>query len=188
MFAVSSIEIAISYYELITEYYKEYVVSKKKFDKFKEAPIYIVYTSDGQKNKSAKSFNDGKSEKVVLQEFALAKNALIIVVDKLQTGFDEPRLHTLFLDKEIRGINAIQTISRVNRKTKGKNDCKIVDFSHRNVNINNIKTAFDKFSNVVSSSFDPLQKEACLEETYNCLLYTSPSPRDATLSRMPSSA
>ena len=51
----------------------------------------------------------------------------MIVVDKLQTGFDEPKLHTLFLDKEITGINAIQTISRVNRKAKGKKECHVVD-------------------------------------------------------------
>ena len=54
----------------------------------------------------------------------IAKNGLIIVVAKLQTGFDEKKLHTLFLDKEIKGIAAIQTISRVNRTTKYKNDCK----------------------------------------------------------------
>ncbi len=80
---------------------------------------------------------------------------MIVVVDKLQTGFDEPKLHTLFLDKEINGINAIQTISRVNRKAKGKNDCKIVDFSYRNINVNNIKNAFEHFSDVVVSDFDP---------------------------------
>ncbi|MEI7504574.1 MAG: hypothetical protein WCJ61_14950, partial [Paludibacter sp.] len=92
-----------------------------------------------------------------------------IVVDKLQTGFDEPKLHTLFLDKEIRGINAIQTISRVNRITKDKNDCKIVDFSHLNVNVQNIKQAFEHFSNVVVSDFAPLEDEKTLLELYKQL-------------------
>jgi type I restriction enzyme R subunit len=53
----------------------------------------------------------------------------MIVVAKLQTGYDEKKLHTLFLDKEVRDIGAIQAISRVNRIAKYKNDCKIVDFS-----------------------------------------------------------
>jgi type I restriction enzyme R subunit len=75
----------------------------------------------------------------------------------------------LFLDKEIRGINAIQTISRVNRTTKHKNDCKIVDFSYKNVNVKNIKTAFEHFSNVVVSDFDPLGDEAKLEIYYKDL-------------------
>ena len=91
------------------------------------------------------------------------------MVDKLQTGFDEPKLHTLFLDKEIRGINAIQTISRVNRITKDKNDCKIVDFSHLNVNVKNIKQAFEHFSNVVVSDFAPLEDEKTLLELYKQL-------------------
>jgi type I restriction enzyme R subunit len=110
--------------------------------------------------------NGGLSEAKVLQNFAVKKNGLIIVVDKLQTGFDEPRLHTLFLDKEIRGINAIQTISRVNRKTKHKNDCKIVDFSYKNVNVKNIQEAFEHFSNVVVSDFNPLEDDKALKSHF----------------------
>ncbi|MBI3236072.1 MAG: hypothetical protein HYZ42_18890, partial [Bacteroidetes bacterium] len=75
----------------------------------------------------------------------------------------------LFLDKEIRGINAIQTISRVNRTTKYKNDCKIVDFSYKNVNVKNIKIAFEHFSNVVVSDFDPLGDEGKLDIYYKAL-------------------
>jgi len=91
------------------------------------------------------------------------------VVDKLQTGFDEPKLHTLFLDKEIRGINAIQIISRVNRTTKYKSDCKIIDFSYKNININNIKSAFEHFSDVVISDFDPFGELQLLQELYGDL-------------------
>jgi type I restriction enzyme R subunit len=104
-----------------------------------------------------------------MQNFKLAKNGIIIVVDKLQTGYDEPKLHTLFLDKEIRGINAIQTISRVNRTTKYKNDCKIIDFSYKNVNVKNIKAAFEHFSNMVVSDFDPIADEGKLEIYYKVL-------------------
>jgi type I restriction enzyme, R subunit len=161
MLAVSSIPNAVKYKRLIDKQYKA-LVEQKKYERFKEAPIYIVY-SDNQDQPSSKSVNDGLSEKQVLQNFKLAKNGLIIVVDKLQTGFDEPKLHTLFLDKEIRGINAIQTISRVNRTTKYKNDCKIIDLSYKNVNVKNIKIAFEHFSNVVVSDFDPLGDEEKLE-------------------------
>jgi type I restriction enzyme R subunit len=161
MLAVSSIQNAIRYKRKIDNQYKA-LVSQKKYDRFKDAPIYIVY-SDSQDQPSSNSVNDGLSEKQVLQNFKLAKNGLIIVVDKLQTGYDEPKLHTLFLDKEIRGINAIQTISRVNRKIKYKNDCKIIDLSYKNVNVKNIKEAFEHFSNVVVSDFDPLGDEEKLE-------------------------
>ncbi|WP_291097369.1 MULTISPECIES: DEAD/DEAH box helicase family protein [unclassified Flavobacterium] len=161
MLAVSSIQNAIRYKRQIDKQYKV-LVSQKKYERFKDAPIYIVY-SDSQDQPSSNSVNDGLSEKQVLQNFKLAKNGLIIVVDKLQTGYDEPKLHTLFLDKEIRGINAIQTISRVNRKIKYKNDCKIIDLSYKNVNLKNIKEAFEHFSNVVVSDFDPLGDEEKLE-------------------------
>ena len=162
MLAVSSIKSAIKYHKYVCEYFKE-AVQNSKYDKYKDAPIYIVYSSDNQENPSASSLNGGLSEKKVLQKFANEKNGIIIVIEKLQTGFDEPKLHTLFLDKEIRGINAIQTISRVNRKTKHKNDCKVVDFSHKNVNVKNIKEAFEHFSNVVVSDFDPLGDEKVMK-------------------------
>lgn len=169
MFAASSIKAAIKYRKYIQQYYNE-LVSEKKHERFKDAPIYIVYSSDGQKYESATTLNGGLSEAKVLQNFAVKKNGLIIVVDKLQTGFDEPKLHTLFLDKEIRGINAIQTISRVNRTAgKYKKDCKIIDLSYKNVNVNNIKQAFEHFSNVVVSDFDPLGQEQLLQDIYENL-------------------
>ena len=164
MLAVSSIPNAIRYKRLIQKYFNE-IAKQKKYERFSEAPVYIVY-SDSQEHPSSSSENDGLSEKNVLQAFKLAKNGIIIVVDKLQTGYDEPKLHTLFLDKEIRDINAIQTISRVNRTTKNKNDCKIIDFSYKNVNVQNIKSAFEHFSNVVVSDFDPLKDEEKLEAFY----------------------
>lgn len=168
MLAVSSIKAAIKYKKFIDKYFAE-IVKQKKYERFKDAPIYIVYSSVSQENQNANSLNGGLSEEKVLQNFAIKKNGLIIVVDKLQTGFDEPKLQTLFLDKEIRGINAIQTISRVNRTTKYKNDCKIIDFSYKNVNVKNIKDAFEHFSNVVVSDFDPLGDEAKLSIYYTIL-------------------
>lgn len=164
MLAVSSIKAAQRYKVAIDKFYEE-ITQEHKYERFKEAPVYLVY-SDSQKHQNASTFNEGITEKKVLERFSVKKNGLIIVVDKLQTGFDEPKLHTLFLDKEIRGINAIQTISRVNRKTKNKHDCKIVDFSYKNVNIENIDKAYSKFSNVVDSEFSPLEDEKRLLEYY----------------------
>ncbi|QCH27833.1 DEAD/DEAH box helicase family protein [Clostridium tyrobutyricum] len=161
MLAVHSIKSAIAYKQAVTKYFNE-LVSEPKYSKYAEAPIYIVY-SDNQDEQKAASLNNNLSEKEVLDNFAQKKNGLIIVVAKLQTGFDEKKLHTLFLDKEIRGISAIQTISRVNRTTKYKNDCKIVDFSYNNVNVQNIKDAFEHFSDVVVSDFDPFGDKKVLD-------------------------
>jgi len=169
MLAVYSIKSAIKYKVKVDEHYKE-IIKDPKYERFKDAPIYIVYSGDGQDSFKSSRLNKGVSEEKVLQNFALVKNGLIIVVDKLQTGFDEPKLHTLFLDKEIRDINAIQTISRVNRTMKYKENCKIIDFSHKNVNINNIKLAFEYFSDVVISDFDPFNELKLFEDLYGRLI------------------
>lgn len=174
MLAASSIKAAIKYKKHIDKAYKE-ITLQPKYDRFKEAPVYIVY-SENQEYPSSNSLNGGLSEEKVLQNFAIKKNGLIIVVDKLQTGFDEPKLHTLFLDKEIKGINAIQTISRVNRTMPPnwkKHDCKIIDFSYKNINVKNIKEAFEHYSNVVVSDFDPLGDEEKLKELYRELRATT---------------
>lgn len=161
MLAVYSIKAAIAYYSAVTEHFKA-LVQEPKYVKYADAPIHVVYSSN-QDEQSATGLNGGLTEEKVLESFALKKNGLMIVVAKLQTGFDEKKLHTLFLDKEIKGINAIQTISRVNRTTKYKNDCKIVDFSYNNVNVQNIKDAFEHFSNVVVSDFDPFGDKKVLD-------------------------
>ena len=140
MLAVSSIPIAIQYCKIIRRLMAEKTASGT-FAKYADAPVAIVY-SDNQKYEKCSSMNGGVAEDKVIDNFKTAKNGLIIVVDKLQTGFDEPKLHTLFLDKEIRDINAIQTISRVNRKAKYKEECHIIDFSFGNVNEKNIRDAF----------------------------------------------
>ncbi len=57
---------------------------------------------------------------------------------------------------------------------KYKNDCKIVDFSYKNVNVASIKKAFEHFSNVVVSDFDPLGEEKILGEIYKDLLVSAP--------------
>jgi type I restriction enzyme, R subunit len=167
MLAVYSIKAAIAYKQAVTRKFKE-LVEQPKYAKYAEAPVYIVYSSN-QDEQSATGLNDGLTEEKVLESFALKKNGLIIVVAKLQTGFDEKRLHTLFLDKEIKSISAIQAISRVNRTAKYKNDCKIVDFSYDNVNVQNLKDAFEHFSDVVVSDFDPVSDKRVLDLLFTAL-------------------
>ncbi len=53
---------------------------------------------------------------------------LIVVAEKFQTGFDEPLLHTMIVDKKLKGIKAVQTLSRLNRTCPGKTDTFVLDF------------------------------------------------------------
>jgi type I restriction enzyme R subunit len=75
---------------------------------------------------------------------------VLIVADKYQTGFDEPLLHTMFVDKGLRGVKAVQTLSRLNRHCSGKNDTYVLDF---------VNTA-----DSIVESFKPFFEETILSE------------------------
>ncbi|MGY6647738.1 DEAD/DEAH box helicase family protein [Wenyingzhuangia sp. IMCC45574] len=81
--------------------------------------------------------------KLVEDVFAEEGNRILVVANKFQTGFDQPLLSTMFLDKPINGVNAIQTVSRLNRKHKDKEqeDILVIDFTN---NAQNIFDAFNK--------------------------------------------
>ena len=55
---------------------------------------------------------------------------ILIVAEKYQTGFDEPLLHTMIVDKKLRGVKTVQTLSRLNRTCPGKNDTFVLDFAN----------------------------------------------------------
>ncbi len=82
------------------------------------------------------------SEKQLPKAFESDDFNMLIVAEKYQTGFDEPLLHTMFVDKKLKGVKAVQTLSRVNRTTKGKTDTFILDFVNE---ANEIQEAFAKY-------------------------------------------
>lgn len=55
---------------------------------------------------------------------------ILIVAEKYQTGFDEPLLHTMIVDKKLRNVKTVQTLSRLNRTCPGKNDTFVLDFAN----------------------------------------------------------
>lgn len=63
------------------------------------------------------------------------KGDILVVADKYQTGFDEPLLHTMIVDKRLRDVKAVQTLSRVNRLHEGKGDTYILDFVNTDAEI-----------------------------------------------------
>lgn len=58
----------------------------------------------------------------------LPANRMLIVANKFQTGFDEPLLHTMFVDKKLGGASTVQTLSRLNRNRRGKDSTMVLDF------------------------------------------------------------
>lgn len=67
---------------------------------------------------------------------------LLVVAEKYQTGFDQPLLHTMYVDKTLTGVNAVQTLSRLNRTTPGKEDTFVLDFANTP---EQIQAAFEPF-------------------------------------------
>ncbi|MDO7853425.1 type I restriction endonuclease subunit R [Hymenobacter convexus] len=74
--------------------------------------------------------NGGISEKALPEEFGSDEYQVLIVADKYQTGFDQPLLHTMYVDKKLSGVKAVQTLSRLNRTSPGKDDTFVLDFAN----------------------------------------------------------
>lgn len=72
--------------------------------------------------------NHGISEKELPEKFATQEYHVLLVAEKYQTGFDQPLLHTMFVDKRLAGIQAVQTLSRLNRIHPLKEDTFVLDF------------------------------------------------------------
>ena len=94
----------------------------------------------------------GFGEKELPKVFNQDESKILIVAEKYQTGFDQPLLHTLYVDKPLSGVKAVQTFSRLNRTTTGKEDTFVLDF------VNDRQTILDSFQpyyEVTSVSEEP---------------------------------
>ena len=74
------------------------------------------------------SMNDLEGRISIPDALKLPKYRLLIVANKFQTGFDEPLMHTMFVDKKLGGTSTVQTLSRLNRRIKGKDSTMVLDF------------------------------------------------------------
>lgn len=64
------------------------------------------------------------------------------MAEKFQTGFDEPSLHTMFVDKSSSDLNAVQTLSRLNRSAPGKAETFVLDFRNE---ADDVRAAFQRY-------------------------------------------
>jgi type I restriction enzyme R subunit len=78
---------------------------------------------------------NGFAEKELPRKFASDEYQLLLVADKYQTGFDQPLLHTMYVDKKLSGVKAVQTLSRLNRMCSGKEDTFVLDFANETPDI-----------------------------------------------------
>ncbi|OCR03549.1 DEAD/DEAH box helicase [Helicobacter pullorum] len=128
MVVTKSRKSAIYYYFAFREYLK---------DHYPQFEAIVAFS--GELNLSGEIYGEsvlnGFSEAVLKEEFKKDKYKFLIVAEKYQTGFDEPLLHTMYVDKKLSGVNAVQTLSRLNRICKDKEDTCVLDFvnSHEEI-------------------------------------------------------
>jgi type I restriction enzyme, R subunit len=117
----------------------EAVRYKQSFDKYikdKGYPIksLVAFSGTVQDDKlpevsyTEEAMNAGVREKELPERFASVEYQVLLVAEKYQTGFDQPLLHTMYVDKRLAGIQAVQTLSRLNRIHPLKEDTFVLDF------------------------------------------------------------
>jgi type I restriction enzyme R subunit len=97
---------------------------------------------------------NGFGERELPDKFASDEYQLLLVAEKYQTGFDQPFLHTMYVDKKLSGVKAVQTLSRLNRRCPGKEDTFVLDFANEE---QEILDAFQPYyeQTTLSSTTDP---------------------------------
>jgi type I restriction enzyme R subunit len=107
---------------------------------------------DGQ-SYTETSINNGIPEDNTAKEFRKAEYRFLIVAEKYQTGFDEPFLCAMYVDKHLSGVQAVQTLSRLNRTARDKDQVFVLDFVNE---VEEIKQAFQPYytSTIISEGTD----------------------------------
>lgn len=147
MVVTSSIERCIEYY---------YAICKCLADRHSPYKAIIAFSGEkeyGGKTLTAASIN-GFPDNTIEKVFRNDPYRFLVVADMFQTGYDEPLLHTMYVDKMLSDIKAVQTLSRLNRSHPQKHDTFVLDFANKT---EVIAAAFSRYyrTTILSSETDP---------------------------------
>ena len=147
MVVTGGIERAIQYYHAIRKYLRE-----------RKSPYRAIVAFSGEHEYggaqvSETSLNGFPSSRIA-DEIQQDPFRFLICADKFQTGYDEPLLHTMYVDKILSGIKAVQTLSRLNRANPKKHDVFVLDFMN---DVDTIQEAFADYyrTTILSEETDP---------------------------------
>jgi type I restriction enzyme R subunit len=123
MVVTSGVDRAIQYFHA----FKTYLAERK-------SPYQAIVAFSGDHEyggaKVSEASLNGFSSKDIATKIQTDPYRFLICADKFQTGYDEPLLHTMYVDKPLSGIKAVQTLSRLNRAHPQKHDCFVLDFQN----------------------------------------------------------
>ena len=147
MVVTSSIQRAITYFYAIRDYLAERKSPYKALAAFSGEHEY-----DGAKVTEA-SLN-GFSSNLITDKIQEDPYRFLVCADKFQTGYDEPLLHTMYVDKPLSGVKAVQTLSRLNRAHPKKHDAFVLDFAN---DVDTIQTGFAPYyrTTILAEETDP---------------------------------
>ena len=147
MVICSGIQRAIQYFHAISAYLTE------RKSPYKAIVAFSGEHEDGGRQVTEATLNGFPSAQIE-KKFQQDPYRFLIVADKFQTGYDEPLLHTMYVDKQLSGIKAVQTLSRLNRAHPQKTDTFVLDFMN---DADTITKAFADYyrTTVLSEETDP---------------------------------
>jgi len=129
---------------LVTSSRAHAVLYKQAFDKIIKEQGFDIQTLvafsgtvEIESEKYTEASMNGSKVKNIAEEFKKPAYKILIVANKFQTGFDQPLLHTMYVDKTLGGVATVQTLSRLNRMTKNKEDTFVMDFVNKQEDIQN---------------------------------------------------
>jgi type I restriction enzyme R subunit len=147
MVVTSGIERAVQYYHAI----KDYLVECK-------SPYSAVVAFSGEHDYGGRPVTEaslnGFPSNLISERFREDPYRFLVVAEKFQTGYDEPLLHTMYVDKVLTGIKAVQTLSRLNRSHPQKYDTFVLDFQN---DVDTMVKAFEPYyrTTILSEETDP---------------------------------
>jgi type I restriction enzyme R subunit len=146
MVITNGIERAIQYFHAFNSYLKE-----------RKSPYEPIVAFSGEHEFGGKKVTEatlnGFPSSYITDKIQEDPYRFLIVADKYQTGYDEPLLHTMYVDKALSGIKAVQTLSRLNRAHPQKHDTFVLDFYND--------------SEIIQKSFEPYYRTTILSEETN---------------------
>ena len=142
---------------LVTSSRANAVKYKKAFDDYLlkiNSPFLSVVAFSGEIDGQTEASLNGFSSANIPSEFEKNEYRFLLVANKFQTGFDQPLLHTMYVDKKLGGVNAVQTLSRLNRSHPLKKDTFVLDFANT---AEDIEKAFKPYfeSTILGEATDP---------------------------------
>lgn len=135
-----------------------YAITQCLADRHSPYKAIIAFSGEcsyhGQEPPLTSAAMNGFPDAKIPQEFKKDPYRLLVVADMFQTGFDEPLLQTMYVDKPLSDIAAVQTLSRLNRAAPGKDEVYVLDFANK---AETIEKAFSKFyrTTILSGETDP---------------------------------